>query len=202
MSCCLRTLIGLVALWLVAVPVARGQETAPARDSSQSWHDDAWTRIVERKGVTIDYIYYPEADAKNDGIVLRLTNENGAAVRYAFTVVFRAHKADTSALVRGRLGPGQMKTGDASGLFWVPFKGKDRNVGEIGLRGLEIWPARESRPYRHNSGSGGGVNASWRPPRDRGRAKPSVPCTVNLYDTSDSHLVRTSLFIKQASVSP
>jgi hypothetical protein len=151
MSRCFRTLTGLVSLWLVAVPVARGQETNPARDSSTAWHEDAWTRIVARDGVRIDYIYYPEADNEHDGIVLRLINDTDTPVQYAFTLIFRAPEAETTATVRGRLDPGQMKTGDASGLFWMPFKGEDRTVGEIGLRGLEIWPARESGGHRHSS---------------------------------------------------
>jgi hypothetical protein len=99
--------------------------------------------MVAQDGVRIDYIYYPEADSEHDGVVLRLTNDTGAPVRYAFTLIFRAPTADTTVAVQGRLEPGQMKTGDRSGLFWVPFRKADRSIGEIGLRGLRIWTVRD-----------------------------------------------------------
>jgi hypothetical protein len=38
-----------------------------------------------------------------------------------------------------------MKTGDAAGLFWIPFEGQNHTLAEIGIRGLEVWPARPSR---------------------------------------------------------
>ena len=139
------SLVGIVVLGLVSWSPAAGQAPEPGQDSSHAWHEDAWTRIVEQEGVRISYIYYPEADNEHDGIVLRLINENDVPVQYAFTLVFRAPEADTSVVVRGHLAPGEMKTGDDAGLFWVPFRGEDRSVGEIGLRGLDVWTARASR---------------------------------------------------------
>jgi hypothetical protein len=147
---CIRTLIGIVGVGLAFVPVAWGQAPETAPDTTDPWHDDAWTHIVEREGVRIAYIYYPDADNEHDGIVVRLTNDNDVPVRYAFTLIFRAPDAETTATVRGRLDAGQMKTGDKAGLYWTPFTGTDRSIGEIGLRGLEIWPAREPR----SNGSG------------------------------------------------
>ncbi|MFB6098647.1 MAG: hypothetical protein ABEK84_05970 [Salinibacter sp.] len=97
--------------------------------------------------MTIDYIYYPEADNVHDGIVLRLSNHGDVAVRYAFTLIFRAPEADTTAVVRGRLGAGEMKTGEPAGLFWIPFREEDRRLAEIGLRGLDIQPLHD-RPNR------------------------------------------------------
>ena len=139
------SLVWVVVLGLVSWSPAAGQTPELGQDSSHAWHEDAWTRIVEQEGVRISYIYYPEADNEHDGIVLRLINENDVPVQYAFTLVFRAPEADTSVVVRGRLAPGEMKTGDDAGLFWVPFRGEDRSVGEIGLRGLDVWTARASR---------------------------------------------------------
>lgn len=136
-------LLGLV-LALIAAPAAWGQIPEAARDSGKAWHENAWTRMIEQGGVRISYIYYTEADNEHDGVVLRLINDNDVAVRYAFTLIFRAPDADTSTVVRGRLAPGEMKTGDDAGLFWVPFRDGDRSIGEIGLRGLNIWPVRES----------------------------------------------------------
>ena len=144
-----RMLVGIAATGLLCVsPSVVAQPTGAPADSTTPWHDDAWSPIVEQNGVRIDYIYYPDADNEHDGVVLRLTNDSDVAVRYAFTVVFRAPEADTTAAVRGRLEPGQMKTGDNAGLFWVPFRGKDRSLGEIGLRGLEVWAVREQDSNR------------------------------------------------------
>lgn len=142
-SSSLRTLLGLAMLGVGAVSAAGGQVPKTTPDSSETWHEDAWTPIVTQNGVGIAYIYYPQADNEHDGIVLRLRNETMVPVRYAFTVVFRAPDAETTAVVQGRLQPGQTKTGDKAGLFWVPFKGQDRSIGEIGLRGLEIVPLKE-----------------------------------------------------------
>lgn len=158
-----RMLIGIVAMGLLCVFPSGAQPTGAPADSTTPWHDDAWTPIVKQNGVRIDYIYYPNADNEHDGIVLRLTNENDVAVRYAFTVVFRAPEADTSAGVRGRLDPGQMKTGDSAGLFWVPFKGEDRSLGEVGLRGIEIWVIREPQSDRRDGLVSGLRNGRFHP---------------------------------------
>lgn len=124
---------------------AAAQPTGAGPDTTRAWHDEAWTPIVHRAGLRIDYIYYPEADAEHDGIVLRLVSDTSTPVRYAFTVVFRAPAAETTATVQGRLEAGEMKTGDAAGLFWIPFEGQNHTLAEIGIRGLEVWPARPSR---------------------------------------------------------
>ncbi len=133
-----RLIIGLMVLGVLPVTVGLGQETRVPADTSDAWHEDAWTPIIEQEGLRISYIYYPEADNEHDGVVLRLINDNEVPVRYAFTLIFRAPTADTSVAVRGRLGPGEMKTGDDAGLFWMPFRGEDRSLGEIGLRGLSV----------------------------------------------------------------
>jgi len=135
---------GVLGLGLLAGSGARAQAPETPPDTTKPWHDDAWTHIVEQQGVRIDYIYYPEADNEHDGIVVRLINVRDVHLQYAFTLIFRAPTAETSAVVRGRLAPGQMKTGEDAGLFWVPFKEKDRSLAEIGLRGLTIRPIREA----------------------------------------------------------
>lgn len=139
-----RVFFGSLVLSLGFLVSAVGQTPEEAPDTNSAWHDEAWTQIVTQQGVQIDYIYYPEADNEHDGIVLRLTNDNDVAVRYDFTIIFRSPQADTSTQVRGRLAPGQMKTGDDVGLFWVPFKRRDLTLEEIGLRGLDIWPVSDS----------------------------------------------------------
>jgi hypothetical protein len=136
-------LVGIVVLGLVPWSPAAGQAPEPGQDSSHAWHEDAWTRIVEQEGVRISYIYYPEADNEHDGIVLRLINENDVPVQYAFTLVFRAPEADTSVVVRGRLAPGEMKTGDDAGLFWVPFR-EGKSIGQVGLQDIEVRRVQEA----------------------------------------------------------
>ena len=196
------TLLGMIGLGLVWGGTARGQVPDSPPDTIRPWFKDAWTHVIEKDGVRIAYIYYPEADDENDGIVLRLTNTNDETVWYAFTIIFRAATADTSMEVGGRLGAGQMKTGDRAGLFWIPFKGQDRRLGEIGLRGLEIWREHEREARPSDSTYENGVNASWRPTRGLGGAKPSVSRAVDLYDVAGPHRGRTSSFVEQASVSP
>jgi hypothetical protein len=145
MPLCRWAFLGVIGLGLLVGSGAWAQASEAPPDTSKPWHDDAWTNIVEQQGVRIDYIYYPEADNEHDGIVVRLINVRDVPVQYAFTLIFRAPAAETSAVVRGRLAPGQMKTGEDAGLFWVPFKEKDRSLAEIGLRGLRIRPVNHSR---------------------------------------------------------
>ena len=132
--------MGLVLLLLgMATGGVRGQDsTATPPDTTQPWYETAWTPIVERNGVQVAYLFYSEADNKNDGVVLRLRNRNDHPVRYAFTAIFRGPEAEATAQVEGTLAPGEMKTGENDGLFWIPFKEKGYSVGEIGLRGLTV----------------------------------------------------------------
>lgn len=138
-----------LAMFLLALgplQVTLAQPTDPPPDSSEAWHEDAWNPILQQDGLHISYLYYPDADNKHDGIVLRLANDAEEPLRYAFTLVFRAPEAETDVSVQGRLEPGEMRTGEEAGLFWIPFRDSDRNIGEIGLRGLEIDPGRRGPP--------------------------------------------------------
>lgn len=107
------------------------------------WTDEVWTPIIEHRGVSISYIFYSEADNANNGIVVRLVNENDHAVRYRFGIVFRTWAgAERIERVEGALQPHEMKTGDNDGLFWIPFV-DGRSIGEVGLRGYEIEALKE-----------------------------------------------------------
>ncbi len=138
-------MLGVLSVLVLGASGTVAQPTEGSRDTTVVWHEDAWTLMVDQGGVRIHYIYYPEADAEHDGVVLRLINDNETPVRYAFTLIFRAPAAETTTTVRGRLEPGALKTGDEAGLFWVPFRGADHSLGEIGIRGLDVWPVREPR---------------------------------------------------------
>jgi uncharacterized SAM-binding protein YcdF (DUF218 family) len=131
---------------------ARGE--GPARDSTWRWSDDAWNPITTVDGVRFSYLFYSEADNENNGIVLRLENGNDHAVRYDFTVVFRAPDAERKGTAEGVLQAGQMKTGEPSGLFWIPFK-DGRSIGEVGLRGIEIVPTQARSGAGRDGGTAG-----------------------------------------------
>jgi len=142
-------MVRLVALVLVLVPGGLGTGSALAQDSTRApadttdpWHDTAWTPIVEKRSVHFGYIFYSHADNENNGVVLRLQNQNDRPVRYDFTVIFRGPSGQATARATGRLGPGEMKTGDKDGLFWIPFR-DGRRVGQVGLRGIDIVPLAE-----------------------------------------------------------
>jgi len=136
----------LLVLSLGATGVSAQDSTrTPADTTVDPWYETAWTPIVERKGVEIAYLFYAEADNENNGVVLRLRNQNEYPVRYAFTVVFRGPEAEATARAEGRLAPGEMKTGENDGLFWVPFEETGHSVGEIGLRAIQVVRLREHR---------------------------------------------------------
>lgn len=99
----------------------------------------AWRPLMEHEGVTFQYIFYSEADGKNNGIVLMLTNTNAYPVTYHFKIVFRSDDQDAVREVSGHLDAGQSKTGEHDGLFWIPFV-DGRSINEIGLRGYRITP--------------------------------------------------------------
>jgi len=118
-------------------------DSAAADTSSgvPAWSEDAWTEITTYDGVRFTYIRYRQADNENDGVVVRLQNQNDYPVRYAFTVVFRTATAERTARTRGELAAGEMETGDKDGLFWIPFK-DGQAIVELGLRRLRIVPDR------------------------------------------------------------
>ena len=146
----------LVAAWIALLslgplcPAWAQDSTRTPADTTKPWFDTAWTPIVETQGVRFGYIFYSKADTRNNGVVIRLQNQNDRPVRYAFTVIFRGPSGEATARAVGRLAPGEMKTGEKDGLFWIPFT-DCRRVGEVGLRGIDIRPASEE-PSRGSSG--------------------------------------------------
>lgn len=139
-------MLGILTIALGPLQGTPGQPTGPPPDSNEAWHEDAWNPILRQEGLHISYLYYPEADNTHDGIVLRLVNNSEDTLRYAFTLVFRAPEAEMDVSVQGYLDPGEMRTGEKAGLFWMPFRASDRNIGEIGLRGLEIESVLNASP--------------------------------------------------------
>ena len=97
----------------------------------------AWKTILEYEGVIFRYIYYRAADTQDDGIVVMLENTNEHAVQYRFTIIFRSEETKAEALAEGELDPGEIKTGDADGLFWIPFD-DGRALSAVGVRSYRI----------------------------------------------------------------
>jgi hypothetical protein len=141
----LRIALLVIALALLPLGTVCAQDSSrTAPDSTGPWHEGAWTHIVTADGVQFAYIFYSKADNENNGVVVRLRNENDSAVRYAFTIIFRGPEGEATAQAEGRLGPGEMKTGEPDGLFWIPFT-DGRRVGEVGLRGIDVLPLSDGR---------------------------------------------------------
>jgi hypothetical protein len=133
----------VVLLWGGHPLGAGAQDSTAAPDTSLGWQEEAWTDIVTRKGLTLSYIFYEEADSRNDGIVVRLQNQNDHPIRYAFTILFRGPAGEAAAEARGRMDPHSMQTGDSAGLYWVPFT-DERTIGEVGVRGLTVRRAEDA----------------------------------------------------------
>lgn len=137
--------IGLLLTMLGGAAHAQGEAAREETSQEQRrWSDEVWTPIVTHEGVRFSYIFYSEADNTNNGVVVRLDNENDYPVRYRFRMVFRSGQGDEHIEpVEGTLRAHQVKTGDNDGLFWIPFV-DGRSVGEVGLRGYHITPLGSS----------------------------------------------------------
>ncbi|NNE69823.1 MAG: hypothetical protein HKN29_05600 [Rhodothermales bacterium] len=100
----------------------------------------AWKSVVLQDSVRVRYLFYSEADNVNNGVVLRLDNHASRAVAYRFVALFRSGDDQVEQEVTGRLDAQETITGEADGLFFIPFE-DGRGVEQIGLRGFRVWPA-------------------------------------------------------------
>ncbi len=124
-------------LWLLAhllVPAAQAQDLGDADTADL----ENWTKLYEEDGVRFSFIFYRKGDNQNNGVVVRIDNTNAYSVRYRFTMVFRS---DTTHVVAdpktGVLAPGEMTTGSADSLWWIPFR-DGREISEVGMRAMEV----------------------------------------------------------------
>ena len=99
----------------------------------------AWRPLFTHGGVEFTYIYYdPDGRRQLSGaVVMKLRNTNTYPVAYAFKIVMRAGERVVVEPVEGVLQPGEAKTGDKAGLYWIPFE-RGVDIGEIGLRGYAV----------------------------------------------------------------
>jgi len=97
-----------------------------------------WQPITTEQDVDFAFIVYPYGDGANAGAVVKITNRNTSPASYRFRVVFRSGEREwTSDVVRGRLDALEVRTGELSGLWWIPFK-DGVPITEVGLKGLRI----------------------------------------------------------------
>lgn len=120
--------------WMLGLFGLLGATGAAAQETPT---DYAWRPLLVHAGVDFSYIYYTEAGANADGVVIKLVNRNDYPIRYRFKVVFRTDGEERLEEAEGRLGPREVKTGDMEGLYWMPFR-DGRPIIEFGLRGYDI----------------------------------------------------------------
>ncbi|HHP7238169.1 hypothetical protein [Longibacter sp.] len=151
-----RTLLCILFSMVVGLPVQasdgreseRWQDSGARVDTTDStragenepepaWHEAAWNDIAMIDGVHFSYIYYAAADQLNDGVVVKLENRRQRAMNVAFTIIFRSPGAEVEDRFDTVLRPGEMKTGENDGLYWIPF-GPGDSIGEVGLRGVDV----------------------------------------------------------------
>lgn len=125
--------------------------SAAGKLQAQTAGDWAWKPLFEHRGVAFEYIIYRRANNEHYGLVLKLANTNAYAVDYHFDIVFRSRGAERVETAVGHLGAGEVKTGDAEGLFWIPFS-DDRPIGEVGIRGYEVVPRSDPSPSARQEG--------------------------------------------------
>ena len=99
--------------------------------------EEAWKTLLEHEGLRFQYIFYSKANTNDDGVVVMLHNLNEYCISYRFTIVFESPEGSTSVDAEGTLASLEMKTGDAEGLYWIPFD-DGRPIGAIGLRNYAV----------------------------------------------------------------
>lgn len=131
----LLVLFSVASLAFGAAPVAAQQTST----------DYAWKPLLQEGGVSFTYIYYAKPGSTVDGVVVKVANTNDYAVRYRFKVVFRTDGDERVEEAGGTLAAHEARTGDADGLYWVPFL-DGRPIIEFGLRGYEVTRLAEEPP--------------------------------------------------------
>ena len=99
--------------------------------------EEAWKTILEHEGLRFRYIFYSKANTKDDGVVVMLQNLNEYCISYRFTIIFESPEGSVSADAEGTLASLEMRTGEADGLYWIPFD-DGRSIGAIGLRNYAV----------------------------------------------------------------
>jgi len=97
-----------------------------------------WQPLTVSEGVEITFVVYRYGGGENAGAVIKLLNRNLVEATYRFRVIFRSDRREwISDPVEGVLQPLEIRTGELSGLWWIPFK-DGAPITEVGLKGLRI----------------------------------------------------------------
>jgi len=124
------------------IPETRAQDVIPdstIRSLASTSSDWAWRPVLHSDSIRVDYIFYGADGSADNGVVLKVSNDSSADIRYRFTLILRSGDAVHEEVVSGVVGAGTLVTGDREGLYFAPF-GPDGSVGEIGLRGYVFEP--------------------------------------------------------------
>ena len=104
----------------------------------------AWKALAEKSGLELSYIFYPRADTEHNGVVVKLVNTTPDSAEYSFEIVFRNAQSERVYEVNGVLAGHEVRTGDADGLFFIPYY-DGQEIDQIGVRKLRFWRGNTSQ---------------------------------------------------------
>ncbi len=165
----MRKLWNLVLLACLMVSTFGNSAAFAQAQTSSDW---AWKPVVLHDSVSVEYLFYSEVGERRSGVVLKVVNRSAEPHGYAMTVIFKSGDDRVEVVVSGCVDANSLVTGEADGLFFLPFK-DGRPVGEIGLRGYRIGPCVSDHSASGPSTSGPSTFGSVSPLRyrvDRRRA--------------------------------
>ncbi len=122
---------------MTGLDTAHSQDVKPVTTSS----DWAWRPVLIQDGIEVEYIFYAEKESVDDGVVMKVVNNNDYDMSYSFTVVIRSVESVFEKRVSGVVKARTLITGDEAGLYWVPFSGGE-SIGELGIRAYKFKRAR------------------------------------------------------------
>ncbi|MDA1333728.1 MAG: hypothetical protein O2797_05860 [Bacteroidetes bacterium] len=111
-----------------------GQHSPKPVTTSSDW---AWRPVTTADSLQIDYIFYADKGSVDNAVVMRLVNHSTKALSWRFVLIVKGTESVFEQEVRGEIAPESLLTGDAEGLYWVPFADEEP-IAELGLRGLTV----------------------------------------------------------------
>ncbi len=62
---------------------------------------DPWNKLVKRNNFIVSFIFYSKADNSNNGIVIKIENENKFTIKYRFTIIVRTETVEKEKIFNG-----------------------------------------------------------------------------------------------------
>lgn len=139
---CLERTVCLIFLVIASAMLVKAQsadsiQAASAPVSVLTSSDWAWRPVTTSDSLQVDYIFYADKGSVDNAVVMRLVNHSSKALSWRFFVIIKGVESVFEQEVLGTIEPYGLLTGDAEGLYWVPF-GDDEPIAELGLRGLTV----------------------------------------------------------------